>query len=108
CRLEVLGHELRDVPAHVLGSPVADSGAHRDGLEASGMWGEKRGNAATLGPADCPETIRIDHTSGNQRIDAAHHVPHVSDAEITHGQRTKLRTEAGAPAVVGLEHQSSL
>lgn len=82
--LQILPREGMDIGAHVIGHPVGNTRTYRDGFETVGIRGQKSRNVAILAPAHTAHTVGVHATSGNQKVDTRHDVPHVAYPEVAH------------------------
>src|SRR5260370_40442455 len=72
--VQILRRERRDVRIGVVGHPVGNSRADRDGLEAVARCGAERGNVSALAPAHRAYAGFVHPALGDERIPARTHL----------------------------------
>ena len=73
-RLQVLARERVDIGAYVVGHPIGDSGAYRDGAKAIAVAGDECGNVTALAPAHRAHAVAVDEPLADQIIHAGDHI----------------------------------
>jgi len=102
---EIVEREGSDVGVVVVGRPVGDAGAHRDGGETVRGRSEERRDVAALAPAHAAHPPGIHPPLRHQVIHARKHVPGVAHPQVAHVECAEALAVAGAAAVVHLQDQ---
>ena len=106
--LEILPRERIDVRRDVIGHPIRDPGADRNGFEPGRIRGQERRDVPALAPAHRGHFGAVDHALFNQVVNPRHHVPHVPNPEVPNIERSELLAVTRRPPVIRPQHQGAL